>query len=420
MENLLWIIITGIFTLAGVFVGLLFFKKNQGGNINDRLISDLETERARALGLTSSLAKAEAQKAAIEEKLLTREKDIQNLQKQFEAQFENLANRIFEKRTSTFSEQSEKSLSTVLGPLKEKIFEFQRKVEEIYGAESRERFALKEEIGRIVAVSGKMNEETSNLVKALKGDTKMQGNWGEMVLEKILDASGLREGEEYTIQARDLDLKDDEGRIQRPDIIVNLPDNKHLIIDAKLSLVSYEQHCSSEDDIAKKVALKAFETSLYAHVDGLAKRAYQKSEKLTTPDFVLLFIPIEGAFALGAQGIPEFFEYAWKKSIIPVGPMNLLAALKTVASIWKQERQTRNVLEIAEKSGKLYDKFVLFVEDLERIGKGIDSTKESFESAKSRLCVGRGNLVSKAEELKELGAKTTKLLPEHLKDHDQV
>jgi DNA recombination protein RmuC len=235
---------------------------------------------------------------------------------------------------------------------------------------------------------------------------KVQGNWGEMILAKLLESSGLRAGEEFTLQGKDLGLKDEDGRTQQPDVIINLPESKHIIVDSKVSLVAYERFVNDENE----EDLSGFLDSLYAHIKGLSSKNYQLLEKLITPDYVMLFIPIEGAFMLAMQRDRELFSHAWEKNIMLVGPSTLLATLRTVASVWKQERQTKNALEIARQAGLLYDKFVGVSEDLNHIQGQVRKVSESFEDLRSRMLTGKGSLASRMENLKELGAKTTKSL----------
>lgn len=272
----------------------------------------------------------------------------------------------------------------------------------------KDRLKLQTEIERIILTSQRMSLETENLTRALKGDVKVQGNWGELVLQRILEASGLRVGEEFTLQGKDLKLKDEEGKHQMPDVIINLPENKHLVIDSKVSLVSYERYMSEnqEED------LSAFFDSLYAHIKGLSHKNYQGLEKLSTPDYVMLFIPIEGAFMLSMQKDRELFSYAWEHNIVLVGPSTLLATLRTVSSLWKQERQTKNALEIARQAGALYDKFVGVAQDFDQIESQLKRVGDSFDGLKARMLTGKGSVASRMENLRELGAKNTKNLPQ--------
>jgi DNA recombination protein RmuC len=313
-----------------------------------------------------------------------------------------------DKNSQSLQQVSEKNMAQILTPLKERISEFQKKVEETYHSESRERFALKSEIEKIVKANEKMTFETQSLTRALKGDVKVQGNWGEMVLERILEASGLRAGEEYVTQGEGMKLKDEFGRDQRPDVIVRLPEGKHLIVDSKVSLVHYERILSESESAKVDEAKELFLASVKAHIDGLSKKRYQDLEGLGSPDFVMLFVPIEGAFSMAIQGDGALFSRAWDQGVIVVSPTTLLATLRTIASVWKQERQTRNALEIARVGGALYEKFAGFVDDLKLIDVKLGDAKDAYEKAMNKLSTGKGNLVSRVEHLKKLGAKTSK------------
>ncbi|TAL62428.1 MAG: DNA recombination protein RmuC, partial [Bacteroidetes bacterium] len=310
-----------------------------------------------------------------------------------------------------FTEQNKTNLDAILNPLKENITRFEKKVDETYKAEASERNSLKGEIKALVTLNKQISEEANNLAKALKGDTKKQGNWGEIILEKVLERSGLQKGAEYEMQ---VSLTGDDSKRVQPDAVIYLPDKKHIIIDAKVSLVAYESFVNAQTDEDREKNLQAHVISVKNHIKGLSEKNYQTLGALNTPDFVLLFMPIESSFSLAVQTDNELFNYAWDRKIVIVSPSTLLATLRTIASIWKQERQTRNALEIAEEGGKLYDKFVLFVEDLIGIGKKMDETKNIYTEAMKKLKDGSGNLVRRAEKMKTLGAKTTKELPKNL------
>lgn len=344
----------------------------------------------------------------VEEQFSTHKTDFENIQNRLHEKFENLSQKIFDQT----SEKSTKHLNQMLTPLKERLGEFQKKVEEVYHNEARERFALKKEIENIIKTNEKMKIETTNLTNALKGDSKTQGDWGEFILEKILQACGLREGEEYTVQGKDLILKNEEGRHQKPDVIIHLPDQKHVIVDSKTSLTHYERFWTGEDETQKHEDLKNFINSIYKHIQDLSGKKYHQLDRLLTPEFVLMFIPLEAAYSLALQTDKTIFEKAWDKHIIFVGPSTLMPTLKTIASLWKQERQNQNALEIAQQGGALYDKFVGFLKDMEDIGLALKKTQEVFDGSMNKLSQGRGNLITRAEKLKELGVKTTKTVPE--------
>lgn len=344
--------------------------------------------------------------ALFREKLAIQEKNHQDSQEKLELRLKNLTQEIFDEKSKRFREDSLRGMELILNPFKEKMTDFQKKVEEMHMTDTKDRLKLHAEIERIVMTGQKMTTETENLTRALKGDVKMQGNWGEMILEKLLEASGLRGGEEFILQGKDMGLKDEDGRTQQPDVIINLPENKHLIIDAKVSLVAYERFVNQENE----EDLSLFLDSIYSHIKGLSSKNYQRLEKLQSPDYVMLFIPIEGAFMLAMQKDRELFSHAWDKNIMLVGPSTLLATLRTVASLWKQERQTKNAIEIARQAGQLYDKFAGVADDLDHMQGQIRKVGESFDELRSRMLTGKGSLASRMETLKELGAKTTKNL----------
>lgn len=333
---------------------------------------------------------------------------ITELEKRMSVQFENLSNKILESSMAKMEESSTKNLNQMLSPLKDKLTQFQTKVEFLYGEEAKERHSLKNEIKNISEIGQQLNQDAINLTKALKGDVKAQGNWGEVVLERILENSGLRKGEEYLPQGIGLNLKNEDGNIQRPDVIVMLPDNKNIIIDSKVSLLHYEGYISSENQNEKANFLKLFNDSIVAHVKGLAEKGYQLNDKLQSPDFVLLFFPIEGAYSLAIQENPDLFYWAWEKSIIIVGPTTLMATLKTVSSIWRQEKSNKNAMAIASESGKLYDKMANFLSDLHKIGDQIKKADEAYQQSIGKLKTGKGNVLNRLELIKQLGAKTKK------------
>ncbi|HKI77253.1 MAG TPA: DNA recombination protein RmuC [Ignavibacteriaceae bacterium] len=375
---------------------------------------ELNSEREKVLELNSDYSALNSDYRNLQEKLAEQNADIENRQKQLAKDFELLANRIFEEKTNKFSEQSKSNLAEILNPLKEKISEFQIKVEQT-NKEGIDRFSsLREQLSNLKDLNQQMSQDAKNLVKALKGDTKVQGDWGEIQLERILERSGLRKGEEYSIQES---ITTDEGR-KRPDVIVNLPEDKKIIIDSKVSLVSYERFMSAENDEERGVHLKSFIDSLKRHIKELSEKNYQNLFDQGSLDFVLMFIPIEPAFSLAIQFGEDLYAQAWDKRIMMVSPLNLFTALKTIANIWKQEYQNRNVIEIAKQSGALYDKFVGFVEDLQTIGNRIEQTQSSYHDAMKKLSKGSANLISRAEKIKKLGAKTTKSLPESLLDDE--
>jgi DNA recombination protein RmuC len=342
----------------------------------------------------------------LQEKLALQEKYHLESADKLKFEIKELTSAIFTEKSRTFREDSLRGMELMLNPFREKMSEFSKKVEEMHLTDTKDRLKLHSEITRIAEVSSRLGQEAENLSRALKGDVKMQGNWGEMILEKILESSGLRSGEEFVLQGKEMKLKDDEGKTQMPDVIINLPDNKHLIIDSKVSLVSYERYINNQNE----EDLKLFLDSLYAHIKGLSSKRYQHLEKIMTPDYVMLFVPLEGAFMLAMQKDKELFTSAWEKNIVLVSPSTLLATLRTVASLWKQERQTKNALEIARQAGALYDKFVGVAEDFEVIQGQLKRVDDSFESLKGKMISGKGSVASRMENLRDLGAKTSKQL----------
>ena len=417
--SLFWIIfITG---LIGIIAGWLFneIKKNRPLIETQTLLNKTIEEKEK---LEEEIKTLQAKYLHTEKQLseMAAEKNTkQMLQNQFTDHFKNLSQEILENKSKQFQVQAEKNLSTLLSPLKEKILAFQMKVEETYNKESRERFSLKDKIKELCEVHDRLKEETIHLSKTLKGDVKAQGQWGEIILNTVLEASGLKENEHYITQGRNLKLKDEEGNSQKPDVIIKLPDNKHIIIDAKVSLTHYERFIISNSEKEKQNYLSQFISSLHAHVVQLSKKKYSMSDNLNTPDFVLMFFPIEGAFSLALQSDPKFFQFSWKHSIVIVSPTTLLATLKTVESIWKREKQNRNAIEIAQASGRLYDKFTLFTEDLSQIGANLKKAESSYNQAFQKLRTGKGNIISKLEKIKELGARTSKQIPDNLLSSDK-
>lgn len=344
-----------------------------------------------------------------QEKLQQQAKELDAMQQKLTAEFENIAHRVMKQRSDEFTIAHQRSLKDILDPLKERIVDFERKVDENYALELREKLRLSEELKNLTDLNVRISEEANNLTRALKGDVKKQGNWGEIVLERVLERSGLTNGQEYE---REVVLEGSEAQVQRPDVIVHLPDKKHIIIDSKVSLVAYERFVSANDDLSAQLALKEHVVSLRSHIKNLSDKNYQNANNINTPDFVLMFMPIEASFSVAVQTDAELFSYAWERNIVVVSPTTLLATLRTIASIWKQENQTRNAQEIARLSGTLYDKFVGFVEDLDRIKKGIEQTSKAYDEALKKLRDGRGNIVHTAKKIKELGAKTgNKALP---------
>lgn len=356
------------------------------------------------------LAAAKARLEHLEEKLADQRVEFVRQREESKAQFENLAIRIMDQSAEKLELSSRKSIDTLLSPLQNRLRDFEQKVSDTYDKEARERFALKSELEKMILANHRISEDANNLTRALKGDVKQQGNWGELKLEIILQSSGLREGDEYIREAKMMQLKSADGKSLRPDVIIHLPDAKHVVVDAKVSLVAYERWISNSDEAVKATALKDFLKSIKSHVDGLSGKNYEMIEGLSSPDFVLMFCPIESAFSLLMESDGDLLTYAWERRVMIVTPTTLLTGLRTIASLWKSERQNKNAMEIARQGGALYDKFAAFVSDLDKVGKNIVDTQKSYESAFNKLTSGRGNLLNRVEKLRELGAKTTKKL----------
>jgi DNA recombination protein RmuC len=358
-----------------------------------RLEAELESERKQGIGRIESLNEAK--------EALT-------------IQFKNLANDILDDKTRRFTEQNALSLDALLKPLQTKLTEFKEQVSTSYANESRERFALKSEIERLSALNVKMSDETRSLTQALKGDSKVQGNWGELVLESILESSGLRKGEEYLVQ--DSRTLDDGSRLQ-PDIVVRLPEGRHLVVDSKVSITAYARHAESVDADTATIELNAHIQSLRHHIQGLSSKNYSSLYGVSSVDFVLMFIPIEPAFLLALKSAPNLYQEALAKNIVLVCPSTLMATLRTVAHLWRQDHQNKNALEIARQCGALYDKFVGFIDDMEKLGQRIDQAQTSYHDAFNKLKTGKGNLIRTAEKVRELGVKPSKTLPTGLLDN---
>ncbi|MDX1627471.1 MAG: DNA recombination protein RmuC [Fulvivirga sp.] len=377
------------------------------------LKSDLEKERDKVISLNNSLSTTEADYRNLQEKLKEQKEELNNLQEKFSLEFKNLANEIFEEKSKKFTDQNKNNISELLNPLKEKITAFEKKVE-INSKESLEQStALREQLKSLRELNQQMTKEAENLTKALKGDTKAQGSWGEFILESILEKSGLEKGREYFVQES---FTNEDGRRLQPDVIVSLPDDKNIIIDSKVTLVAYERYINSDDESEQATNLKAHLLSVENHIKGLDKKEYQKLYGVEGLDFILMFIPVEPAFSLAVQADVELFNKAYERNIVMVSPSTLIATLRTISNIWKNEYQNRNALEIAKQGGDLYDKFVGFTEDLIKVGNSLDSTQKTYRDAMKKLYEGRGNLVSRAKKIKELGAKASKSIDQKLID----
>ncbi len=387
--------------------------KNEMKLVVENAENKLQDERRKSETLNKSLSSTETENSNLKQKLAEQKGELEQLNQKFTKEFENLANRILEEKSNKFTEQNKTNLDIILNPFKDKLKDFEQKVDQAYKSESAERITLKTEIKNLVELNKQISEEANNLATALKGDNKQQGNWGELVLEKILERSGLKEGDEYK---REVTTVNTNGEKIRPDVVIFLPDNKHIIVDSKVSLIAYEACVNAVTPEERDRYLKQQIESLRSHIKLLSEKNYQTSADFETPDFVLLFVPIESSFILAMQTDVELFNFASDKKIFVVSPSTLLVSLRTIAAIWKQERQTRNAIQIAEEGGKLYDKFVAFYDDLKNVGKKMDDAKEGYVDAMKKLYDGSGNLVKRAEKMRELGAKTTKQLPQSIID----
>lgn len=371
----------------------------------------------RASEAENTLAERNADYRNLKERLSEQKSEMKELQERFKDEFENLANKILEEKSKKFTEQNKEKLDQLLKPLGEKMEAFKKKVEETYEKEMREQTSLKEQIKQMAELNKNLTEEAKSLTKALKNDSKTQGRWGEVILQRILEKSGLTEGREYDTQ---VGVKTKEGGQRFLDVVVRLPDDKNIIIDSKVSLKAYDQFIDADEDKEQNKALKEHVASIRSHVKNLSSKQYQDLFSNISPDFVLLFVPIESAFGVALQHDSSLYYEAFDKNIVIVSPSTLLATLATIDSVWKQEYQSKNAQEIAERGGALYDKFVLFIESMQDIGQRIRQTQESYDEAMVRLSEGRGNVVRQVEMLKELGAKSQKNLPGDLTDQHQL
>ncbi|GAA5093401.1 DNA recombination protein RmuC [Chryseobacterium ginsengisoli] len=347
----------------------------------------------------------------LKKSLETQKEEITKIQDESKLQFENLANKILEEKSEKFTEQNQLNIKNLLNPLQEKINNFERKVETTHKESIDYHAALREQIIGLKDLNAQMSKETLNLTKALKGDSKVQGNWGELVLERVLEKSGLEKGREYEIQKSHLT---DEGNRVQPDVIINLPDGKKMIVDSKVSLVAYERYVNEENDEMKTQFLKEHVLSLKRHIEQLGTKNYHNLYEIESPDFVLLFIPIEPAFAIALNDDSQLYNKAFEKNIVIVTPSTLLATLRTIDSMWTNQKQQNNAIEIARQAGALYDKFEGFVANLVKVGKKMEEAKTEYEGAMNKLVDGKGNLVTAVQRLKIMGAKASKALPENL------
>jgi DNA recombination protein RmuC len=388
MDTSIAFLLLGFFCL--IAISSLFYAWNQA-QARVRAESELDAERR-----LSAEKLAGIQQSALEAKTTLSD------------QFKNLANEILEEKSKRFAEQNQQNLDTLLKPLQEKLTDFRKQVDDTYQSEARERFALKQEVEKLAGLNIRMTDETRALTNALKGESKTQGDWGELVLETILENSGLRKGEEYLVQ--DSHTVDDGSRLQ-PDVVIRLPESKHLVIDSKVSITAYTRYMQADDDTTKTAELNSHVLSIKQHIQGLSAKNYQDLYGVGSIDFVLMFIPVEPAFLAAMRHAPDIYQEALKKNIVMVCPSTLLATVRTVAHLWRQEHQNRNAQEIARQCAMLYDKFVGFVEDLDKVGQRLEQAQTSYSDAVGKLKTGRGNLIRTAENVKKLGVKPNKSLP---------
>ena len=393
--------------LLGCLLSYLYFQGRVSATELDhsRVLGDAQAELARLR------ERLEQEGRSAEEKLEL----LKGARKELGEEFNNLANRIFDEKSRRLLETNRDALKTTLDPLKTQLKDFRKKVEDVYDKESRDRVSLLHELGNLKELNQRMSEDAVNLTRALKGDKKTQGNWGEVVLERVLEDSGLRKGHEYETQ---FSAVSEDGQRRQPDVVVRLPEGKDIVIDSKVSLVDYERYVSTEDEVERQQALASHVAAVKQHIAGLSFKEYEKLEGLRSLDFVLLFIPIESAFMAAFDSDPSMFKTAYDKQIIVVSPTTLLATLRTVQTIWRYEHQNRNAEKIASQAGKIHDQFALVLESLEEIGKHLDKAQGAWDKTRDRISSGRGNLVKRVQDLETMGARTKKKLPAGMIEDD--
>jgi DNA recombination protein RmuC len=397
-----------------------YIRKERFDDINVRLTQvddDRRGAEQQVTSLTAQLAQSRERFTGLEQRMAEQKTELEQLQERFKNEFKVLAQSILEETSLKFKEQSKTEVGLILTPFKDKLEAFEKKVDETYRKENEERISLKAEIKLLNEQSTKLAKDADNLTKALKGDVKAQGNWGEVILERILEKSGLTKDQEYFVQQS---VTTEDGKRFQPDVIIKLPDDKNVIVDSKVTLVAYERFASADSPAEQQEFLKQHIAALKTHVRSLSDKNYQSLYGIDGLDFVLLFVPIEGAFSAAVMGDNNLFQEAFERNVVIVSTSTLLATLRTIASIWKQEKQTQNANEIARQAGALYDKFVAFTEDLIKVGNQLETTKKSYGDAMNKLVDGTGNLVRRTENLKIMGAKATKEMDQKLLNRAQA